>query len=334
MKIKIIIVVLTLFLSPFSLAKTVSKQFVFPIACELGKNCWIVNYFNHAEGPRAKDYHCGHLTYPKHKGTDIAVSDELDIAEGVPVLAAAGGFVKAIRNSEPDKRLSNFQAKQILDKECGNRVTIFHGSQWYTDYCHLRRGSIMVKAGDLVQPGQVIAYVGMSGKTAFPHLHFAIYHRNKRLDPFTGKLKDADEFSCDNTENSLWKPKTLEKLAYRKTKICGLGFVNNKPNFSDITRGWFNASKIYSTAPILGVWACVYGVNPGDKITLILHEPNGHVIFKKNQRIYKTQIRRYLFTAKNRRKYPWPRGKYLGEVIVKTKNSEEPLHLKKYLAVV
>ena len=42
-----------------------------PIACQLGRDCFIQHYVDQDPGPGAKDYRCGVMTYDKHNGVDI-----------------------------------------------------------------------------------------------------------------------------------------------------------------------------------------------------------------------------------------------------------------------
>lgn len=61
---------------------------------------------------------------------------------------------------------------------CGNAIEINHNNGYYSLYCHLSRfGKISV--GQAVEKGQVIGYVGMTGRATGPHLHFAIWKGGK-----------------------------------------------------------------------------------------------------------------------------------------------------------
>jgi len=75
---------------------------------------------------------------------------------GTPILAAAGGMVVT---TEPHAAY-------------GNLVEIDHGNGLLTRYAHTSR--VMVKTGDLVKRGQVVAQVGNSGRSTGPHLHFEV----------------------------------------------------------------------------------------------------------------------------------------------------------------
>ncbi len=63
----------------------------------------------------------------------------------------------------------------------GKMVLIDHGSGWTTLYSHLNKYN--VKNGDQVQTGQVIGFMGQSGRASGVHLHFEIYKNKIPIDP-------------------------------------------------------------------------------------------------------------------------------------------------------
>lgn len=75
---------------------------------------------------------------------------------GTPIRAAAGGVV----------------LEQGVHPEYGQTLELDHGNQLTTLYAHLRRS--LVKPGDIVRRGQVIAEVGNTGRSTGPHLHFEV----------------------------------------------------------------------------------------------------------------------------------------------------------------
>lgn len=94
-----------------------------------------------------------------HEGLDF-------MAEvGTPIYAAAGGIV-AQAESTPDY---------------GNIVKIDHGSGLETRYAHTSR--MLVKPGDRVEKGQLIAEVGNTGRSTGAHLHFEVRLNGVALDP-------------------------------------------------------------------------------------------------------------------------------------------------------
>lgn len=94
-----------------------------------------------------------------HLGIDIAAPTD------TPVVAAATGLV----------------ARTGTDDFLGNFVEIQHGLGYLTVYGHCSR--IAVSDGDRVENGQLIAYVGQSGQTSAPHLHFEVFQQGEAVDP-------------------------------------------------------------------------------------------------------------------------------------------------------
>ena len=90
-----------------------------------------------------------------HSGTDIAVP------EGTPILAAADGTVTVAN------------ALDSWGGSYGYHVKLDHGSGLTTLYAHC--SSICVTAGQQVKAGEVIAYVGQTGRATGPHLHFEVH---------------------------------------------------------------------------------------------------------------------------------------------------------------
>jgi hypothetical protein len=68
-----------------------------------------------------------------------------------------------------------------LETVSGDMITIDLGGGQFAYYMHLQPGSLRVKAGDRVLPGQVLAGVGCSGDAREPHLHFEVTDSSKPL---------------------------------------------------------------------------------------------------------------------------------------------------------
>jgi murein DD-endopeptidase MepM/ murein hydrolase activator NlpD len=94
-----------------------------------------------------------------HRGLDVAVP------RGTPIRAAGGGLV----------------AQAGSDPEYGLFVLINHPDEYQSMYGHASR--ILVAPGDTVQPGQVIALSGSTGRSTAPHLHFEIRSAGRNVDP-------------------------------------------------------------------------------------------------------------------------------------------------------
>lgn len=96
-----------------------------------------------------------------HPGIDIAVP------VGSPVRAAGDGLVQ----------------QAGTDPAYGLFVLLRHGAGYETMYGHASR--LLVRQGDSVQTGQVIALSGSSGRSTAPHLHFEVRREGRSLDPLT-----------------------------------------------------------------------------------------------------------------------------------------------------
>ncbi len=67
----------------------------------------------------------------------------------------------------------------------GNVVVLDHGNGWQSLYAHIMEGGILVGCGQSVHQGDVIAYMGSTGRSTGPHLHFELYHGNYgRVNPW------------------------------------------------------------------------------------------------------------------------------------------------------
>ncbi len=92
----------------------------------------------------------------------------ISVPEGTEIKAAEGGVVAYAGNE-----LKGF----------GNLVLIRHGGEWVTAYAHA--SEIMVKRGDVVRRGQVIAKAGRTGNVNAPQLHFEVRRGASPVDPLS-----------------------------------------------------------------------------------------------------------------------------------------------------
>jgi murein DD-endopeptidase MepM/ murein hydrolase activator NlpD len=94
-----------------------------------------------------------------HPGIDFATS------EGKPVFATADGVVREVG----------------FDSLYGNYIEIRHGKYYETFYGHLQ--SAIVRKGERVSMNQIVGYVGNTGRSSAPHLHFEVRHKGTPIDP-------------------------------------------------------------------------------------------------------------------------------------------------------
>jgi len=302
-----------------------APEFQLPIGCTPDVNCWIFNYVDVDKNVGSqKDFACGNLTYDKHKGTDFAIRDLSAMATGMPVLVAAAGTVVGVRDGMPDVNYRNIDPKTIRKKECGNGVRISHPDNWFTQYCHMRKGSISLKKGDAVQAGQEMGLVGLSGKTEFPHLHFQISHGKKIVDPFAGQKESA---SCGDTSGSLWDATARAVLPYQNSVIYSGGFSDTRPLADGVHKGLYRNSELTRDSLKLFLWFAIRNSRAGDEVKIQLKSPDGKTIGEASNVLKKQQsrdVRVFDVTSKG----AWPPGVYKGEIVVTRKDKDRTVTLK------
>jgi len=242
-----------------------------PIACTPGSDCWLVRLPDHNPSQAFTDYRCGRLGSDGHDGTDFAIADARRMAEGVPVLAAAAGSVRGVRDGVPDQPAEGRLAHAFGERNCGNGVVLDHPDGWETQYCHLRRGSVRVATGDHVAKGEILGLVGMSGEANFPHVHLSVRHAGVTMDPFTG---GPLETACGDRGVPLWPADLLDRLAYLEVPIAVVGLTDHLPDRDAIVAGTAGAAST-TAAPALVAYALAYGLQAGDRLSLSILAPDG-----------------------------------------------------------
>jgi len=287
-------------------------QLDMPVDCTLGETCFIQNYVDRDPSPNARDFTCATLTYDTHRGTDIALFDMNAMHTGVTVHAAAPGTVTATRDGMPDILASDPDAPDLTNRACGNAVIVDHGDGWETRYCHLKRGSLQVHSGDTVTPDSALAQVGLSGKTEFPHLHIAVRHDGKVIDPF-----QPNASTCGTTGETLWKT----PIPYTAGGLIAAGFSAAIPDFPTIKAGNAHSPTLPTTAPAFVLWAHVFGGRKGDALDMTITGPRGTFLAQSID-LTRTQARLFRATGRNRKADPWPPGAYTGTAIL-IRNGQE-----------
>ena len=93
---------------------------------------------------------------------------------GQPVLAVANAVVVSVIDGLPEQTPGKYPTNIPLDQADGNSVILDLGEHRYAVYAHMQPGSIKVRGGEKVHPGQVIGLVGDTGNSIVPHLHFQV----------------------------------------------------------------------------------------------------------------------------------------------------------------
>ncbi|MBK8176028.1 MAG: M23 family metallopeptidase [Rhodospirillales bacterium] len=280
-----------------------------PIDCDMRQVCAIHKYFDLDPGPGRMDFACGRLTQDRHDGVDFRLPDFPAMQRGVAVLAAAPGVVKAIRDGMADVSVKEIGAEAIKGREAGNGVVIDHGDGWVTQYAHLRRGSVAVKPGERVSAGQRLGFIGLSGETEYPHVHFAVRHNGRSLDPFVG---EATTFTCGNDRHPLWSPAALAQLNYRPSGGLIVGFAAQRPDANAARDGAYAQETLSVDAPALVVWADSFGILEGDTQRIRIIGPDRAEVHNSETVLSKSNMVWFGFSGLRRPQAGWKPGEYTG----------------------
>jgi murein DD-endopeptidase MepM/ murein hydrolase activator NlpD len=198
----------------------------------------------------------------------------------------------------------------IAGREAGNSVVIEHGDGWETQYAHMRKGSVAVRAGDRVTAGQKLGLVGLSGNTEFPHVHFEIRHERKTVDPFAGA--DAAE-ACGARGHVLWNSDALAALAYVATGVLDAGIAGAAPVVGDGNVDRDRTGRLTPGSAAAVFWVQIYGARADDIEEFRLVAPDGRVLSGHRDRIARNQAQWLAYAGLRRKGAGWPAGAYRGE---------------------
>ena len=110
-----------------------------------------------------------------HKGVDFAAP------AGTPIIAAGSGVV----------------TKSGWLGSYGRYIRIRHNSTYDTAYAHMSRIARGITPGRRVEQGQIIGYVGSSGRSTGPHLHYEILVNNRKVNPLTVSLPTGEKIPTE-----------------------------------------------------------------------------------------------------------------------------------------
>ncbi len=278
-------------------------QLELPVACEIGAACVVQNYVDQDPGPGARDHACGPLSYDGHQGTDIRVPGWPEMVAGVAVLAAAPGVVRARHDGAADR------AAAQAGPDAGNTVVLDHGGGWESQYSHLRQGSVAVATGQRVAAGARLGLIGWSGRAEFPHLEFALRHRGRAIDPFTGAPAGG---GCGRVGAPLWGPAARTALAYRAGGLLRAGFAAKVPGLDGALDGDYDTPPD-TQAPALVFWAVAWGLRADDRETIRLIAPDGHPLAEGGGDLPRNKAQWLRYVGKKRTVAGFPPGRYQGE---------------------
>jgi murein DD-endopeptidase MepM/ murein hydrolase activator NlpD len=123
-----------------------------------------------------KRFHPILKTYLPHRAVDYSAKT------GTPVHAVANGII---------------QQRKYMGA-LGNTVYIKHGINYVTVYAHLSKFARGIRPTSKVKKGQVIGYVGSTGRSTGPHLHYELRYKGKRKNPLTWHLPKQKKVPTHN----------------------------------------------------------------------------------------------------------------------------------------
>jgi len=133
-----------------------------------------------------------------HRGTDFAAPT------GTPIMASGNGVV-------------------IRARWCGgggNCIKIKHNSTYQTIYAHMKSFATGIKEGIRVKQGQIIGFVGSTGKSTGPHLHYEVIKNGKKIN--SQKLKLPSGKTLKNEERKTFEVQKIKLDVLKSELIIGL----------------------------------------------------------------------------------------------------------------
>ncbi len=133
-----------------------------------------------------------------HRGTDFAAP------MGTPIMASGDGVIK----------------KAGWCGGGGNCVVIKHNTTYQTVYAHMSKFANGIRNGVRVKQGQTIGYVGSTGKSTGPHLHYEVIFNGKRINSQTLKLPSGKILKGE--DRKLFETKKIRIDVLKSEKIIGI----------------------------------------------------------------------------------------------------------------
>lgn len=137
----------------------------------------------------------GYRIHPIYKVKKMHWGIDFSAPRGTPIYATGDGKVRLAK-------------KSYLKTGYGNQVEIDHGYGFKTKYAHMQ--TFVVKRGENIKRGQLIGYVGSSGGSTAPHVHYEIIKNGKKINPIQYIINVSDD-----------EYKILHELASRENQSLG-----------------------------------------------------------------------------------------------------------------
>ncbi len=263
-----------------------------------------------------QDYNCGTRTYDKsnggHRGTDMAISPfkwKMMDDQRVSVVAAATGVIVFREDGHYDR---NYNAPD----SSSNTIILWHpadGSR--AVYLHMKKFSLTAKnIGDTVYTGEFIGFVGSSGVSSGPHLHFEIRDStNTWLDPFYGPCNAGIQASWWAQQRPYYDTDILSITTHTRLVDWGNGL-----NDAEIT--W--EADQFLPGDSIKFYTFLRSFFPGDTFQLKVFRPDGTLFYGPSKASPAQFYASYYMYRSAKISASDPQGVWRAEGILKSSNTQ------------
>ncbi len=148
----------------------------------------------------------GYRRHPIYKTTKYHSGVDYAAPRGTAIYAAGNGVIEVAR----------------YVNGYGNFIKIRHNSEYQTSYAHMHKFASGMKPGVRVKKGQVIGYVGSTGRSTGPHLHYEIARNGRRIDPLKAKVATGTDLTGSQLadfKRTVKKIDEMKPLDFAKDKV-------------------------------------------------------------------------------------------------------------------
>lgn len=230
------------------------------------------------------DHHCNDRTYDEHDAADINLWPfwwHMMDNNYVMAVAAAPGIIWIKNDGNFDHNCTKVGSP--------NSITILHADGTTTRYLHLKKNSLTSKnENDSVQQGEFLGYIGSSGHSSNPHLHFAVYDTNGDLiEPFfDGSASACQQYGTDSwwqNQHSYWEPQINRVMTH-----YGIPSIEFCPEEESV-----KSRNQFASGDVMYTGIAFQDGQDGDVATCSLIRPDGGVYSSWNVTLTETYSRHY-----------------------------------------